>query len=208
MQTSITEKQAAILGWIAGQQRRLGVTPTVREIARHFGFRSPRAASDHVDALERKGYLRRVPGQARNLQLVRDGMEDVHAEGCIPIVGDVAAGLPILAQENVLGALSMTESFGSGELFAVRVRGASMIDAGILDGDHVIVRRSPVVEHNTVAVVYIDGEATVKTFRKTATGFELVAANPDYAPIVITADTPGFAIAGPVVGVVRAMKRG
>lgn len=205
---TLTEKQEAVFRWISAQQRQNGVTPTVREIARHFGFRSPRAASDHVDALERKGYLRRIPGQARNLQLVRDGMEDVHAEGCIPIVGDVAAGLPILAQENVLGALSMTESFGSGELFAVRVRGDSMIDAGILDGDHVIVRHSPMVKHNTVAVAYIDGEATVKTFRKIATGFELVAANPDYAPIVITADTPGFAIAGPVVGVVRAMKRG
>lgn len=202
---TITEKQTAVLQFIIGHQEETGYAPSVREIARHFGFRSPKAATDHLAALERKGWLARSGGTARGLRVLENPWADEDAADGIPIVGDVAAGLPILAAEHVLGTLSMDASFGPGPLFAVRVRGDSMIDYGIFEGDHVIVRKSPVVEPNAIAVIYIDGEATVKKLVKTPEGYELVPGNPNYHPIPITRDTPGFAVAGPVVGVVRTM---
>lgn len=199
----LTEKQGNILLYIRNCIDQTGAPPTVREIAQHFGYRSPKAASDHLTALERKGYIHRQPGSARGLRLVE--RDDIRQPGEIPIVGDVAAGIPILAVENTIGSLSMNTSFGSGELFAVRVRGDSMIDHGIFEGDHVIVRRSPVVPDNTIAVAYIEGEATVKKIRKTAQGFDLLPGNEAYEPISVTKETLGFSIAGPVVGVVRTL---
>jgi len=202
---NLTEKQAEILDFLASRRKATGYPPTVREIARAFGFRSPKAASDHLAALERKGYIQRVEGMARGLRIMNQHDDETSREPGIPIVGDVAAGLPILAAENVLGTLSFDASFGGGDLFAVRVRGDSMIDYGIFEGDHVIVRKSPVVETHAIAVVYLEGEATVKKLVKTPDGYSLLPGNPKYAPTRITRDTPGFAIAGPVVGVVRQM---
>ncbi|HMO05771.1 MAG TPA: transcriptional repressor LexA [Kiritimatiellia bacterium] len=204
-QRSLTDKQAAVLAFVEGWAARHGVPPTVREVAAHFGFRSPRAAADHLDALVRKGALRRTPNTARGLRVVATGDAAVTGTAGVPIVGDVAAGLPILAVENTLGHLTLESAFGSGDLFAVRVRGDSMIDYGIHEGDYVIVRKAPVVEPDAIAVVYVEGEATVKKLRKTRTGYELIAGNPNYAPVAITAETQGFAVAGPVVGVVRSM---
>lgn len=204
-QRSLTDKQAAVLAFVEAWVARHGVPPTVREVATHFGFRSPRAAADHLDALVRKGALRRTPNTARGLRVVATGDAAEAETAGVPIVGDVAAGLPILAVENTLGHLTMESAFGSGDLFAVRVRGDSMIDYGIHEGDYVIVRKAPVVEPDAIAVVYVEGEATVKKLRKTRTGYELIAGNPKYAPVAITAETQGFAVAGPVVGVVRSM---
>jgi repressor LexA len=200
----LTGKQRAVLHFVETYQENEGTPPTVREIANHFGFRSPKAVTDHLAALEKKGWITRRSGSARGLRVLADRKTSEVTSG-IPIVGDVAAGLPILAVENVLGTLSMDSAFGRGELFAVRVRGDSMMDAGILDGDHVVVRRSPVVENLAIAVVYLEGEATVKKLRKTATGYELIAGNSRYPPVAITHEAQGFSIAGPVVGVVRKM---
>ncbi len=156
-------------------------------------------------ALERKGYVRRVSGQSRNLRLA------VPAGG-VPIVGAVAAGQPILAVENVVGQLTMDQAFGRGELFAVRVHGDSMQDSGILDGDYAVVRRQPDVADGTVVVAYLDGEATVKRLRRTRNGYRLEPANRAFRPIEVPRPPPGeesatdFRIAGPVVGVVRTMK--
>ena len=197
----LTEKQGVILLYIRECIAQTGYPPTVREIAQHFGYKSPKAATDHLSALERKGYISRVAGTARGLRLVE--RDEIRQPGEIPIVGDVAAGIPILAVENAIGSLSMNSTFGGGELFAVRVRGDSMIDHGIFEGDHVIVRRSPVFSDNMIAVAYIEGEATVKKIRKTKTGYDLIPGNDKYDPICITKETLGFSIAGPVVGVVR-----
>lgn len=202
---NLTEKQAAVLRFLVDRQSESDCPPTVREIAAHFGFRSPKAASDHLAALERKGFIDRARGLARGLRILSNPFAGVEQDEGIPIVGDVAAGLPILAAENVLGTLSWESSFGGGQLFAVRVRGDSMIDYGIFEGDHVIVRKSPVLEQNSIAVVYIDGEATVKKLVREGTDYTLVPGNPKYCPTRITRDTPGFSIAGPVVGVVRKM---
>jgi len=202
---ALTNKQMAVLAYIREQTGDRGMPPTVREVARHFGFKSPKAASDHMDALIRKGYLERTPGTARGLRVMGDKSDAFASEPGVPIVGDVAAGLPILAVENTLGTLTMESAFGSGDLFAVRVRGDSMIDYGIHEGDFVIVRKTTVVEPDAIAVVYVEGEATVKKLRKTKIGYELIAGNVNYPPVPITAETVGFAIAGPVVGVIRKM---
>ncbi|HMO50137.1 MAG TPA: transcriptional repressor LexA [Kiritimatiellia bacterium] len=201
---TLTQRQGEILAFIRQEARANGLPPTVREVANRFGFRSPKGAADHVDALVRKGYLERIPGAARGLRVLHADDPDYPEPG-IPIVGDVAAGLPILAVENVLGVLSLDTAFGRGELFAVRVRGDSMVDYGIFEGDHVIVRRSPTLEVSAIAVVYLEGEATVKKVVKTAGGYDLVPGNSRYPVQHITRDTPGFAMAGPVVGVVRAL---
>jgi len=201
----LTNKQMAVLQYLKESMSVNGYPPTTREIAGHFGFKSPKAATDHLAALERKGHIARAVGTARGLRILSDFGDSLPAETGIPIVGDVAAGLPILAVENVLGTLSMDSAFGSGDLFAVRVRGDSMIDFGIFEGDYVVVRRSPIVENNAIAVVYLEGEATVKKLKKTADGFELVPGNAKYTPMCITAGTPDFSVAGPVVGVVRSM---
>lgn len=204
----LTEKQNEVLAFIRERIAGEGLPPSVREIARRFGYKSPKAAADHIDALIRKGYLARAPGTARGLRVLTGGLAEDQAHSPakgIPIVGDVAAGIPVLAVENAIGTLSLDTAFGSGELFAVRVRGDSMVDFGIFEGDLVIVRRSPVVTANAIAVAYIDGEATVKMFRKTDTGYDLVPGNARYQTIHVTRQTPGFALAGPVVGVVRKM---
>lgn len=199
----LTGKQSEILQFLVRHQHETGFPPTVREVAEAFGYRSPKAASDHLAALERKGYIDRIDGMARGLRVIENPFAEPERDEGIPIVGDVAAGLPILAAENILGTLNFDASFGGGDLFAVRVRGDSMIDYGIFEGDHVIVRKSPVCEQNAIAVVYLEGEATVKKLVRTSDGFTLVPGNPAYCPVHITRETPGFAIAGPVVGVVR-----
>jgi repressor LexA len=204
----LTDKQQAILTFIEAATDRHGRPPTVREIADHFGYRSPRAVSDHLDALERKGALRRQPGTARGLAVIAVNtpvFPDPRDAG-IPIVGDVAAGLPILAEQHVQGCLRFDEAFGHGPLFAVRVRGDSMIDEGIHEGDHVIVRRSPVLEQEAIAVVYLNGEATVKRVRRTNRGYSLIPGNPRYTVTEVTCEQQDFAIAGPVVGVVRSLR--
>lgn len=203
----LTDRQREVLEFIRREMKEHSRPPTAREICRRFGFASPRAATQHLLALERKGYLTRRLGESRNLVLE-------HSVAGVPIVGDVAAGRPILAIENVTGSLDLETAFGRGELFAVRVKGDSMIQCGILSGDYVVVRRQPNVLNGTIAVAYLHGEATVKRIYKTRAGYRLKAENDSFAPIEITGShsttgdepTPDFRIAGPVVGVVRTVK--
>ena len=199
MQT-LTPRQQAILEFIANAVRASGMPPSVREIAAHFRIASPKGVTDHLAALERKGYLHREPGQARNIRLT-------HAPDAIPIVGTVAAGTPITALENHQGSVDLPELFGAADLFAVRVKGDSMRDAGILEGDLVVVKKDGRVEQNAVGVAYVNGEATVKRVRKTSAGYELIPENPAYTPLCIDDSTPDFTLAGPVVGVIRRLGR-
>lgn len=192
----LTERQRAILQFIAETMRSSGSSPTVREIALHFGMASPKGVTDHLAALERKGYLTRTPGRSRNIHLV-------HGPAAIPIVGDVAAGTPITAVENISGSVEWDAMFGQPGVFAVRVKGDSMREAGIMHGDLVIVQKDARVENGAIAVAYLDGEATVKRIYRTASGFRLDPENPAYQPMHVDASSIGFALAGPVVGVVR-----
>lgn len=199
MQT-LTTRQQAVLEFITDAVRATGMPPSVREIAAHFRIASPKGVTDHLAALERKGYLHREPGQARNIRLT-------HAPDAIPIVGTVAAGTPITALENHDGRVDLPQLFGTNNLFAVRVKGDSMRDAGILEGDLVVVQKDARVEQNGVGVAYVDGEATVKRVRKTTDGYDLIPENSAYQPIRIDPATDTFTLAGPVVGVIRRMGR-
>jgi repressor LexA len=146
-----------------------GDVPTVREIAAHFGFASPKAITDHLTGLERKGYLSRAPGRSRNIRLADS------ATG-IPVLGLVPAGVPLTAIETFAGRLSLPGLFPEPDHFALQVKGASMRDAGILDGDYVIVRLQPDAPDNAIVVAYLDGEATVKRLRRTRHGYRLLTA--------------------------------
>ena len=193
----LTERQQQVLDFIRQHFTTRQGAPTVREIAAHFHMASPKAVQDHLAALERKGCLTRTPGRTRNIRLT------VSPESGLPIVGRVAAGRPIAAVENIVGSLDFAHLFGSDPLFAVLVAGDSMTGFGILDGDYVVVRRQSHVENGTIAVVYVNGEVTVKKLTRTSAGYRLVPGNPAYPAVDIGRDTPEFSIAGPVVGVVR-----
>ena len=202
---SLTARQREALEFIRRQIAEAGRPPTVREICGRFRYRSPRAGTLLLDALERRGYLKRTGHGSRNIALT------VAASG-VPIVGDVAAGQPILAVENITGSLDLGRAFGDGDLFAVRVKGDSMREAGIFNEDFVVVRRQPDVLNGMIGVAYLNGEATVKRIYRTRAGYRLQPENASYSPIEIKAPRdpgdapPDFRVAGPVVGVVRMVK--
>ena len=203
MTESLTPRQKAVLDHLVNCHRQGGVLPTVREVAAHFGFASVNAAADHLAALERKGYMVRRPGAARALELAPEFLEP---ERGLPILGQVSAGAPLLAVEHLDGYLEMDTLYGPGGHYALRIRGDSMVDAGLWDGDYAIVREQPRVENGEIGVAVVDGEATVKRFRWLAGGgLELVPANPDYAVRRVDPSCE-FLCGGKVVGMHRVMR--
>lgn len=200
MRPELTDRQRKVLKHIVRCIQGEGYPPTVREIADHFGFRSPRAVSDHLEALERKGYLKRM-GTARGIQLA-DGVMPV-GDG-FPILGRIAAGKPLLSEENYVGTLSMTEMFGQRpDIFALRVEGDSMIDAGIFDGDYVVVKQQGSVDSGEIGVAFTEDGATVKRIYDEGERFRLQPENEAMEPIYVPKDDPSFMIGGRVIGVVR-----
>ncbi len=193
----LTERQKQILDYITSYLGQTGRPPTAREICRAFGFASPRAATDHIKALVRKGYLQHYPGSARGIRPC------VPEAGGIPILGRVAAGLPIEAVEHCEGHLAPGEWFSGPGIFSVKVQGESMKDAGILDGDYVIVRQSPFVQDGAIGVAYLDGDATVKRIYRTGKGFRLEPANEAFKPMIIEGNSSEFRIGGAVIAVLR-----
>ena len=199
MAKGLTKRQREVFEFIRTAMREEARPPTVREIADHFGFRSPKAATDHLDALERKGYIIRRDRKARNIEV----REELSPQG-IPIVGRIAAGSPILAVENLEGSLSTNGLFEVDEkTFALEVEGESMIGAGILPGDYVIVDSGASVKNGAIAAVRIGDEATVKRVYVSKNQARLKPENPDYEDIVVDKNSPEFAVHGPVVGVMR-----
>jgi len=199
MAKGLTDRQREIFDFICDVLRDEHRPPTVREIAQHFGFQSPKAATDHLDALERKGYIRRRNRKARNIEVRRE----LSPLG-IPIVGRIAAGEPILAVENLAGSLSTTSFYGATEkTFALQVEGESMTGAGILPGDYVIVQAGKRVRSGDIAAVRMGDEATVKRLNIEKNRVRLKAENPRYKDIVVDRKSPDFAIIGRVLGVMR-----
>ncbi len=199
MAKGLTHRQREVFEFICRAMRAENRPPTVREIAQHFGFRSPKAATDHLDALERKGYIRRRNRKARNIEI----REELSPQG-IPLVGRIAAGSPILAVENLEGSLSTTAMFEADEkTFALQVEGDSMTGVGILPGDYVIVDGKGRVRNGTIAAVEIGDEATVKRVYISKGRVRLKAENPDYDDIVVDKNSPDFTIYGRVIGVMR-----
>ena len=207
MDIRLTRRQKEVLDY-ARDQARKGVSPTVREIAEHFGFASHTSSEKHLIALEKKGLIRRRRGLARSIELI-DG--EYTTEGDVPaetvaILGEIAAGGPILAQENFQGFLSLHECFGdSTNLFALQVKGNSMVNAGIGNGDFVIVRLQSTVANGEVAVAYIgqDYETTIKRFFFEGSRIRLQPENESYKPIFVSRDDTDFRIGGKVIGVVK-----
>lgn len=206
--TELTGKRREILDFIAAHQRERGYPPSVREIGEAVGLTSSSTVHTHLTTLQRQGYLRRDPTKPRAIEVRYDAMSGAAIERRptrhVPLLGDVAAGTDVLAQENVDELLPLPEDFtGEGPLFMLRVRGSSMIEAGILDGDYVVVHQQPEASNGDVVVAGInDGEATVKTFSKRDGAVVLTPANTAYEPMVF--DQPDeVTIFGKVVTVVR-----
>ncbi len=197
MDEKLTKRQEAVLSFITRQVSRVGYPPTVRETARHLGIKGFSAVKKHLDVLEKKGYLTRGAG-ARAIEIA-----DRPKSVSVPVLGQVAAGRPILAEENILGSLALDRSVArGGQTFLLKVKGDSMVGAGILDGDLVLVRMQPRVENGEIAVVMAEDEATVKRFEHRGDRVVLRSENPDYAPIVL-ADRDRCRVVGKVVGVMR-----
>lgn len=198
----LTERQARVLGFIRERIADDGRPPTIREIGRRFRIASTNGVRRHLSALEKKGYIERQAHSARGISLAPELQE----HGGLPIVGHVAAGTPITAIENLDGHLAISSLFpGPASLFCLRVRGDSMTDAGILDGDYVICRQQPTFENGEVGVAVIEGEATVKKIRWAGHCIELVPANDAYDTLRIDPSQQEFRYAGKVVGIHRAL---
>lgn len=209
MAKALTAKQRAILEFIRVETARRGFPPTLREIGAHFGLRSTGSVRDHLRALERKGHIDRRRHLSRGIVLAAPVPRAPRPQAppprpAIPLVGDIAAGAPRLALENAVDSLALDPAlFGGGELFALRVRGDSMRDAGIYEGDHVIVRRQPTADNGDIVVALLDDEATVKRFFHEGRRVRLQPENPDFKPIFLTPNQAELQLLGKVVGVLR-----
>jgi repressor LexA len=188
-ETQLSDRQQEILVFIERTVGERGYPPSVREIGNAVGLASPSTVHSHLDTLQRLGYLRRDPTKPRAIEVTADTASGTTAERRptrhVPLVGDVAAGVGVLAQEQVEELVPLPADFtGDGELFMLRVRGDSMIDAGILDGDYVVARVQRTAHNGEIVVAGIPGdEATVKTYTKRGNTVTLLPANERLAPM-------------------------
>ena len=194
----LNERAKEIHSFIQRFRRERGSSPTIREIGEHFRISSTNGVRYYLNLLEKAGYIRRNRKISRGI----GPTESARPVG-IPVLGRVAAGRPILAEENLSGTLDLGDVFGdSGELFALKVRGDSMVNAGILEGDYVIVRKQETARAGEIVVALLEDEATVKRYQPRRSHIELVAENPSYKPIVVDQDS-NFRVLGTVRGVLR-----
>lgn len=200
---SLTEKQRQILNYIARMVQTTGYPPTIRQIGHEFGIRSTNGVRGHLKALQQKGYIKRSTYTSRGIELLDYGLKKALTKEVveIPVVGRVAAGEPILAVENIEDTLLLDKELIRGEkLFALTIRGNSMIEAGILDGDYVIVKPQTTAENGEIVVALLEDEATVKTFYRESHGkIRLQPANSHLKPIIVNQAR----ILGKVVGLLR-----
>ncbi len=201
----LTRRQQAILDFVATKVEAEGLPPTLAEIARAFGFNQTRAAHKHLLALEAKGHITLLPGKARGIRLHgRNAAVRRRADSLeLPVLGRVAAGAPIGADAGIERHLLLDRAmFFPTPDYLLKVRGDSMVEDGIFDGDLIAVHRTPVAENGQIVVARVDGELTVKRFERGKERIRLLPRNPDYAPIVIAPDAD-FAIEGLYCGLVR-----
>ena len=204
MEPRLTDRQREVLDFMQTFTEANGVPPTVREIGGRFHV-TPRAAFDHLRALERKGYLRRRSTAGRTSRALTLAVP-VPKMYEVPILGRIAAGVPLLAEENREGALPLDPAWVGGrgdDVFGLRVRGESMINAHIVEGDLVLVRRQDHAQPGDIVVALVDGEATVKRFARDAHAVLLRPEHPTMGPIVIREGEKDLRILGKVVGLVR-----
>jgi repressor LexA len=196
----LTSRQKAIYDFLLKSIREKGFAPSIAEIGKQFKIASTNGVSDHLKALEKKGYIRRVGKRAIEVVNVF-GKAAFTATREVPIVGRVPAGKPFHSEENIEGHVTIPDDMGSGKMFALQVKGDSMIGAGILDGDRVIVKQQGAAENGEIVCALIEGEATLKRFFKKDGVITLKAENEKYPPITVSEGE--FRIAGRVVGLLR-----
>lgn len=194
--TNLTPRQSEILAFIRNSLEVFSVPPTRAEIASAFGFASANAAEDHLRALARKGAITLESGSARGIRLVE--------QLGLPLIGTVAAGSPILAVENRLDTMRVDPALFSPRAdYLLRVRGLSMIDAGILDGDVLAIHSTSEATNGQIVVARIGDEVTVKRFKRRGTMVELIAENKDFKPILVNTRNETLTIEGIAVGLIR-----
>jgi repressor LexA len=211
----LTARQREVLEFIRQFMTRAGYPPTVREIGAHFGF-VPRSIFDHLKVLERKGYLRRTASKSRSLQILdappaatsdsRLGARGPLSYRELPILGRVAAGQPLLSDENLEGTSVVPQDWVNGdEAFLLKVQGDSMIGAHICPGDQALVRRQSTAENGDIVVALLNDEAAIKRIFFRADGIVLQPENPSMAPIQVKKNEKSFQIIGKVIGLLRKM---
>ncbi len=218
----LTARQQQILELIQSSIERTGAPPTRAEIAAELGFRSANAAEEHLQALARKGVIELVGGTSRGIRLKDATLRSINAlrlsgaglqfslplpslaQLSLPLVGRVAAGQPILAQEHIDQTYVVEASmFPRQPDFLLKVRGMSMRDAGILDGDLLAVQRAKEAKNGQIVVARLNDEVTVKRFRRTKAGIELIPENPEFSTLLVTPESGEFELEGLAVGLIR-----
>lgn len=203
MKEPLTERQRRVLAFVESQITERGHCPTIREIGSFFGISSTNGVRTHLAALIKKGYLKKAEFISRGLELARPLAGPV---GRLPLVGSVPAGNPIDAIENIEGEIALDLSFlPKGDSFSLRVTGDSMKNAGILNGDLVLVKKQEVAQKGDVVVAIVNGEATVKRYIPEGDRVRLQPENEDFEPIIVGKKAREFRIAGKVVGLLRRM---
>jgi len=197
----LTERQNKILDYIRYVTKVRNYPPSVREIGEAVGLSSSSTVHNHLNQLERRGLIKRDPSKSRTVQLVADAevAEQRRNAVSVPIVGSVAAGSPILAEQNVEDHILLSSELAKDGYFLLRVRGDSMVNAGILNDDLVLVRPQHEATNGSIVVALVDGDATVKRFERSDGHVKLIAENPAYEPIVTT----NVSLVGQVRGVIR-----
>ena len=214
----LTARQQQILDLVQSTIARTGSPPTRAEIAAELGFRSANAAEEHLQALARKGVIELVSGTSRGIRLQRDTLRALNeargkqyslplpslAQLSLPLIGRVAAGSPMLAQEHVDQTYLMEASlFSRRPDYLLKVRGMSMRDAGIMDGDLLAVQKANDARNGQIVVARLGDDVTVKRFRRTRTGIELIPENPDFQTLQVAPDATDFVLEGIAVGLIR-----
>jgi SOS regulatory protein LexA len=200
----LTERQRQIYDLIKDNIQTTGMPPTRAEIAQKLGFRSANAAEEHLKALAKKGAIEMIAGSSRGIRLLLERQEEQNDFQGIPLIGQVAAGSPILAQEHIESHYQVDPSlFKPHADFLLRVHGMSMKDIGIIDGDLLAVHKTQDVKNGQVVVARIDDEVTVKRLSRKGKHVQLIAENEEFSPIEVDLEKQSFAIEGIAVGIIR-----
>ena len=197
---NLTVKQQQILDYIKEHLNLTGFPPTRSDIANQMGYKSPNAAEDHLRALARKGAIEIIPGTSRGIRL------PISEQLGLPIIGQVAAGFPILAEESISGYSEVPSNFFSPSAdYLLTVKGSSMVDVGIYEDDLLAVHKTDHAVNGDIVVARIDDEVTVKRldYQKGDSTVRLIAENPDFSPIIVDVESRDFSIEGISVGVIR-----
>jgi repressor LexA len=200
----LTSRQKQVLAFLQDRQEQTGFAPTLHETADHFGFKSPNSVRQHLRLIEKKGFVHRVPGRSRALVVVRVNQAETETVR-VPLLGRIPAGNPVMASEEREAFLSLPAQFYRGiQLFALRVHGSSMKNAGILDGDIAVLDGAREILDGVIGAIVINNVATLKRIYRKPDGLLLKAENPEFRDLKITGlDTEQTRIVGVLVGVIR-----